>query len=64
MENYSFLGWFNNFLKLTNDTRSNLKNDDGNIGSSSVEEDEKDEMPAISEDGTGRMSDKESNALE
>ena len=64
MENYSFLGWLNNFLKLTNDTRSNLKNDDDNIGSSSVEEDEKDEMPAISEDGTGRMSDKESNALE
>ena len=64
MENYSFLGWLNNFLKLTNDTRSNLKNDDDNIGSSSVEEDKKDEMPAISEDGTGRMSDKDSNALE
>ena len=64
MENYSFLGWLNNFLKLRNDTRSNLKNDDDNIDSSSDEEDEKDEMPAISDDDTGRMSDAESNASE
>ena len=64
MENYSFLGWLNNFLKLRNDTRSNLKNDDDNIDSSSDEEDEKDEMPAISDDDTGRMSDVESNASE
>ena len=64
MENYSFLGWLNNFLKLRNDTRSNLKNDDDNIDSSSNEEDEKDEMPAISDDDTGRMSDAESNASE
>ena len=64
MENYSFLGWRNNFLKLRNDTRSNLKNDDDNIDSSSDEEDEKDEMPAISDDDTGRMSDAESNASE
>ena len=64
LENYSFLGWLNNFLKLTNDTRSNLKNDDDNIGCSSDEEDEKDEMPAISGDGTCRMSDEESNASE
>ena len=64
MENYSFLGWLNNFLKLSNDTRSNLKNDDDNIDSSSDEEDEKDEMPGISDDDTGRMSDTESNASE
>ena len=64
MENYCFLGWLNNFLKLRNDTRSNLKNDDDNIDSSSNEEDEKDEMPAISDDDTGRMSDAESNAAE
>ena len=64
MENYSFLGWLNNFLKLRNDTRSNLKNDDDNIDSSSDEEDEKDEMPGISDDNTGRMSDTESNASE
>ena len=25
------LGWFNNFLKLRNDTRTNLKNGDDNI---------------------------------
>ena len=46
LENYSFLGWFNNFLKLRNDTRSNLKNDDNNVDSSRDEENEKDEMPA------------------
>ena len=64
MENYSFLGWLNNFLKLRNDTRSNLKNDNDNIDSSSDEEDEKDEMPAISDDDAGRMSYAESNAPE
>ena len=64
MENYSFLGWLNSFLKLRNDTRSNLKNDDDNIDSSSNEEDEKDEVPAISDDDTDRMSDAESNASE
>ena len=62
MENYSFLGWLHNFLKLRNDTRSNLKNDNDNIDSSSDEEDEKDKMPAISDNDTGRMSDAESNA--
>ena len=64
MKNYSLLGWLNNFLKLRNGTRSNLKDDDDNIDSSSNEEDEKDEMPAISDDDTGRMSDAESNASE
>ena len=64
MENYSFLGWLNNFLKLRNDKRSNLKNDDDNIDSSYDEEDEKDEMAAISDDDTGRMSDTESNVSE
>ena len=39
-----------------------LKSDDGNIDSSSDEEDEKHEMPAISNDDTGRMSGAESNA--
>ena len=64
LENYSFLGWFSNFLKLRNHARSNLKNDDDNIDSSTNGEDEKDETPAISDDGTGRMSDAESNASE
>ena len=64
MENYSFLGWLNNILKLRNDTRSNLKNDNDNIDSSSDEEDGKDEMPAISDDDTSRMSKAESNASE
>ena len=64
MENYSSLGWLKNFLKLRNGTRSNLKNDDDNIDSSSDEEYEKDDMPAISDDDTSRMSDAESNALE
>ena len=64
MQNYSFLGWLSNFLKLRNDTRSNLKNDNDNIDSSSDEEDEKDEMLAISDDNTGRMSDADSNASE
>ena len=63
LENYSFLGWLNNFLKLRNDTRSNLKNDDDNIDSSD-EEDEKGKVPAISDDDTGRMSDAEANASE
>ena len=57
-------GWFYNFLKLRNDTRTNLKNDDDNIWSSSDGEDEKDKMPAISDDDTGRMSDAESNTSE
>ena len=64
LENYCFLGWLNSFLKIRNDTRGNLKNDDDNIDSSSDEEDEKDEMPVISHDNTGRMSDAESNASE
>ena len=64
MENYGFLGWLNNFIKLRNDRRSNLKNDDDNKDSSSDEEDEKDEMPAISYDDKGRMSDAEPNASE
>ena len=64
LENYRFLGWLNNFLKLRNDVRSNLKNDSDNRDRSSDEEDENDEMPAISDDDTGRMSDVESNASE
>ena len=64
LENYSFLGWLNNFLKLRNNTRSHLKNDNDNVDSSSNEEDEKDDMPAISDDNIGRMSDAESNASE
>ena len=56
--------WFYNFLKLRNDTRTNLKNDDDNIWSSSDGEDEKDKIPAISDDDTGRMSDAESNTSE
>ena len=64
MENYSSLGWLKNFLKLRNDTRSNLKNDNDNIDSSSDEEYKKDDMPAISDDDTGRMSDAGSNASE
>ena len=64
MENYNLLSWLNNFLKLRNGTRSNLKNDDDNIDSNSDEEDKKDEMPAISNDDTGRMSDAESNSSE
>ena len=61
LENHSFLGWLNNFLKLRNDIRSNLKNDNDNIDRSSDKEDENDEMPAISDDDTCRMSDVESN---
>ena len=58
------LGWLNNFLKLRNDTRSNLKKDDDIIDSSSDEEDKKYEMPAISDDDKGRMSDAEPNVSE
>ena len=54
LESYSFLSRLNNFLNLRNDTRSNLKNGD--------DEDEKDEMPAISDDDTGRMSDADAYA--
>ena len=57
MENYSF-------LELRNDTRSDLKNKNDNIDRSNNEDDEKDEIPAISDDGAGRMSDAESNASE
>ena len=64
LENYSFLGWLNNFLKLRNNTRTNLKNDNDNVDSSSNEEDEKDDMPAISDDNIGRMSGAESSASE
>ena len=64
LENYSFLGWLNNFLKLRNNTRTNLKNDNHNVDSSSNEEDEKDDVPAISDDNIGRMSDAESSASE
>ena len=64
MKNYSFLCWLNKFLKLRNDTRSNLTNDDDNINSSSDEEDEKDEIPAIFDDDTDRMQDAESNTSE
>ena len=64
LENYSFLGWLNHFLKLRNNTRSHLKNDNDNVDSSSNEEDEKDDMPAISDDNIGRISDAESNASE
>ena len=39
-------------LKLRNDTRSNLRNSNDKIDNSSDEEDEKDEMSAISDDGT------------
>lgn len=39
-------------LKLRNDTRSNLRNSNDKIDNSSNEEDEKDEMSAISDDGT------------
>ena len=45
LENYSFLGWLNYFLKLRSDTRSNLKNNDDKVNSSSDEKDEKDECP-------------------
>ena len=64
LQNYCFLGWLSNLLKLRNETRSSLKNDYENIDSSSDEEDKKDEMPAISDDDTGRMSDAESNTSE
>ena len=64
LQNYCFLGWLSNLLKLRNETISSLKNDYENIDSSSDEEDKKDEMPAISDDDTGRMSDAESNASE
>ena len=64
MENNSFLGWLINFLYLKNDRRSNLKNDGDSLYSINDEEDEKDEILAISDDNTGRISDTESNASE
>ena len=33
LDNHSILGWLNNFLKIRNDTKSNLKNGDGNLQS-------------------------------
>ena len=64
LKNYNSLGWLNNFLKLRKKKEEFKKNVDDNIDSNSDEKDEKDEMPAISDDNTGRMSDAESNASE
>ena len=58
---YSFLGWLNHFLKLRNDTRSNLsrpKNED--MGSNADDEDENMQVEQFSVD-TGNLSDTDSN---
>ena len=64
MENYSFLAWLNNFLKVKNDKRSNLKNDKDNTDSNRNKGDKKDEITAISNDDTGRILDAKSNTLQ